>query len=206
MIKLRNTQTLLLLLAIVVAGVTIWSYKTLGRYQPFADLMNPRRNPMGEMQLQISNAIVTGRDEGKVKWRVKAKAIFVSRDRYTVTADGIHDGFFYDDNERPILQMSARTATYQAPGGFGAEAAFSSLQLNGGIEARVLKAGGPTFRTDSLIWNGQKHLVQAPGQVTAIFPGGVGAASGSEINFDTQTQNLTLRRLHGTFKIGRLVN
>lgn len=206
--KLRNTQTWLILLAIVIAGLTIWSYRSLGRYQPFADLMNPQMNPMGQMALQISDATVTGRSGGRVQWRVQAKTISVGRDHYSVTADDVHDGVFYDAHERPIVKMSARQAAFQSPGGLaGAGSSTSSfLQLNGGIEARILKSGGPTFRTDRLVWDETHHLIQAPGVVQAVFPGGMGAATGSAISFDTRTQNLTLRRLHGTFRIGRLVN
>ena len=206
MIKIRNTQTALILLAVVVAVVTIWSYRSLGRYRPFADLMNPQMNSMGEMELQVSEATVTGRTAGAVRWRVKAKTISVSRDRYTVTADGIHDGYFYDTHERPIVRMSAMHASYQSPGGLLGTTPSSLLQLSGGVQALVLKPGGPTFQTESLVWDERNHLVQAPGEATAVFPGGAGVAHGSEIKFDTQTLNLSLKRLHGTFRIGRLVN
>lgn len=206
MIKVDATQTRLLLLAIAVAGVTVWSYKWLGRYQPFADLMHPQTNPMGQLELQVSDAAVTGRSGGKVRWRVKARTISVSRDQFTVTADGVHDGFFYDENERPIVRMSAPHASYQSPGGLLGTASTSLLHLSGGVQARILRTGGPDFRTQELVWDERNHLVQSPGQATAVFPNGAGSATGSDIRFDTSTLDLSLRRLHGTFRIGRLVN
>lgn len=204
--KVDATQTRLLLLAIAVAGVTVWSYKWLGRYQPFADLMHPQANPMGQLELQVSDATVTGRTGGKVRWRVRARTISVSRDQFTVTAEGVHDGFFYDASERPIVRMSAPHASYQSPGGLLGTTAFSVMRLSGGVQARVLSPNGPEFRTQDLVWDERNHLVQSPGQATAVFPNGAGSASGSDIRFDTNTYNLSLRRLHGTFRIGRLVN
>ena len=151
-------------------AVSAWSLRYFGRYQPFADLSNGQMNAFNAPGLEVSDAVVTGRQDGKRRWQVAARQITVSRDRRTVTVNGITDARLFDAQERPLLSAQAGQASYETPL-FGLIAGASSiLHLAGGIHARALRPAGLTLQTDGLLCNLTLNQVSTVGPVSARLP------------------------------------
>lgn len=151
-------------------AVSAWSLRYFGRYQPFADLTNGQMNAFSAPGLEVSDAMITGRQGGKRRWRVAARQITVSRDRRAITVSGITDARLFDAQERPLLSAQAGQASYEAPLFGLIFGASNVLRLTGGIHARALRPAGLTLQTDSLVCNLTLNQVSTVGQVTARLP------------------------------------
>ena len=229
-------RVLLVALALALAGLSAWSLRYFKRYQPLADLM---QGPAFQDQvgLQMTDAVVTGRVDGRRRWRVAAHQITFSRDQRQVSVDGIRHGLLFDPQERPLVTLTAGGAIYQSLQPVFGAGAQGTLQVGGGLRARLLRPYGPTVTTaslgwdpgasvisspgpvmaqfpahagavsgvrlaaDSVQWAARTDLLHSPGQVQVVFAGGAGAAYGQDVTVDIHTGDLTLHRLHGTFRL-----
>ncbi len=198
-----RVQWMLLLVTAAFVGVTLWSWRALGRYQPFADITRAAR--ASRVGIQIADAAVSGRSAGRLRWRVSARAIVFSADRREAIAQGIHDGLLYDGRGRAALSVAAGRAVYATPPGVlgvGNAPPEGTLHMDGGIRAAVLRAGGPVLTATALAWDALSGQARCFGTVTARFPGGM--ASGDELTLDTHTGDLSLQHLRGEMALAAL--
>ena len=172
------------MLAVALVGLSAWSLHYFKRYQPLADLM-VAPSPLDQVGLQVSDAVVTGRVGGKRRWRVAAKLITFSRDQHQVAVNGIQHGTLFDPQERPLVALTAGSAVYQSFAPVFGAGAQGFLQVTGGLQARLLRAHGPTVATASLAWDPSRSLVSSPGPVTAHFPPHAGAVSNVQLQADS---------------------
>ena len=199
---IRDARVPLVLIALALAALTVWSLRYFGRYQPFAELTKASlSNGLDRVSLQVQNATIVGRVNGKRRWRVSCGAITLSRDRRQVVVDGIHDGTLYDSAQQAVVAVSAAHATYSAFGQvFGdATPAQGVLRLTGGIRATLSHPRVLTLQTDGLTWDALRSEIACADTVTAQTKGGM--AQGQGLTVDTRSGDLTLLRLHGNFLI-----
>ncbi len=241
-------KRVLIALAGVFAVLLALSLRYYGHYRPFADLVGGGARPgPPPASLRVTDAVVTGRTNGRMRWRIQARSITLSQDRTQVTVQGIHDGLLFAPTGRALFSLKAGQAVYQKPFGLSlldtpGNAAGGFLTVGGGIEGRALQAGGPTLSSDTLTWDFVHNEVRtlgrtqarfppgahaiggmsmqattlvwdtvhgtltAPGTVTATFADGVSRVQGDHISVDTQQGTLTLRSLHGTFRVPPTLN
>ncbi len=198
----RDARLPVVLIALALTALTVWSLRYFGRYQPFAELTRQGLpNRLDRIGLEVRDATAVGRVEGKRRWRVACRVITLSRDRRQVAVDGLQDGTLYDEEQRAVVSVSAGHAAYAALGEVFGEStpALGTLHLSGGIQASVLKSPKFTLLSDSLTWDALRGQVECPGVVTARYPGGT--ATGSDVTVDTHTGDLSLTRLHGVFRV-----
>lgn len=241
-------KRVLITLAVLFAIVLAQGLRYYGHYHPFADLMGggPKIGPP-PASLRVTEAVVTGRAHGRLRWRIKAREITLSQDRSQVTVLGIHDGVLLSPAGRALFALKAGQALYQKPFGISlldtpGNAQGGFLTVGGGIEGRALEPGGPTLTSDTLtwdlvhnevrslgrtqarfppgahavggmtlqgttlVWDTVHSTLSAPGLVSATFANGMGQVQGEGIAVDTKQGTLTLRNLHGTFRIPPTVN
>jgi hypothetical protein len=202
--KLRvNAQVWLVLLAVVVFAATAYFMRTLGRFQPFADLTGADggRSFTDRLGLSMANAVVQGHEGGRLRWRASADSITFSRDRRQVTVDRIRDGLLFDSSGKPLVRLAAGRAEYLSPGGSLVTGTGASLRVNGGIRAEILSRPGFSVETPALSWDGARNILRTDGKVIATLPHGAGQATGDSIEADTKTGNFSLTHLHGTFRV-----
>ncbi len=241
-------KRVLIALAAVFAVVLSLGLRYYGRYHPFADLIGGaslRGTPPAS--LRVTDAVVTGRSEGRVRWRIRARSITLSQDRSQVTVQGIHDGLLLSPTGAPQFALTAGQAIYQKPFGLSlldtpGNIKGGFLTVGGGIVGRALLPGGPTLTSDTLtwdltrnevrslgrtqahfppgaqaiggmnmqttalVWDNTHGILTAPGTVTAVFADGVSRVEGQDIAVDTKHGTLSLRSLHGTFRIPSTLN
>jgi len=192
----------LITLAAIFAVVLAQGLRFYGHYHPFADLVGgaARLGPP-PASLRVSDAVVTGRTGGRIRWRIKAQSITLSQDRSQVTVQGIHDGLFLAPTGRALFSLKAGQAVYQKPFGVTLLDTPNSisggfLSVGGGIEGRALAAGGPTLSSDTLTWDIVHNEVRSLGRTQARFPPGTHAIGGMTMQattlvWDTASNTLT---------------
>jgi hypothetical protein len=196
----------LIALTVAALAVTVWSYQYFGKYQPFASLMNQQNgSPFSQIGLTIDNASIVVRSGGKRRFQVAAREVTYSRDHRIITVDTLRNGLLYDANERPQVKFDAGRIVYETPSGDISTTAGAYVQLTGGIDATTYTPNGPRLRADQLSWNAVKSQVVVPGQVDITFARRSGDAVASDVIYDTQTHNLTVQHVHGTFHASKLV-
>ena len=170
------------LVALLLLGLTVWSLHRFRRYQPLADLgQTVAPSGLEGIGLQIQGATVTGREEGRIRWRVQCHYITLSQDRHQITVDSVQHGVFYGENRRPVVTIQAGHASYRTLFGDvmqGTPAVGGTLRLSAGIEARVLVGPGVILHGTDLTWDALHNAITCPGQITARFPEGVCLRSG----------------------------
>ncbi len=189
------------LIAVALTALTVASLRRFRQYQPLADLgQTAPAGGLGNVGLQIQDATVTGREDGRMRWRVWCGTITLSRDRRQVSVDGVRRGLFYVSEHRPAVSIRAGHAVYATAYGDLMQSGSPGaglLRLFGGIEARVLVGPGVTLQGDALTWDALRDTVSCPGLITARFPGGT--ATGQGLELDAHTGDLSLHQIHGTF-------
>jgi hypothetical protein len=197
-----NARTALILLTTAVFAVTAVSMRSLGRYQPFADLTGEgAQSGMGRIGLSMTDAIVQGRAAGRLRWRATARTVAFSRDRREATAEGIANGILFDADEKPVVRLSAGRALYEeAYEGF-TTGMGETLRVDGGIHAELLRRPGMTLETQSLSWDGVTNTLRTEGRVVATLPNGSGRATADRIQADTRSGDFALTHVHGTFRV-----
>lgn len=233
-------QRVLVALAGVFAVLVALGLHYYGRYRPFAEMAGAGNAALSQSALQITDATVTGRTGGRLRWRAQARRLTVSRDRSQVTLQGIHNGVLYTEGGRPEYALAAGQATYQkALGALDGSSSLGGgyLVVGGGIHGRALRPGGPSVQSDALVWDAARGevrstgkttavfprsaqaiggltmqadlliwdttqaVLRAPGTVTATFPDGRGQVQGDTVEASTARGDLSLRHLHGTFRV-----
>jgi len=241
-------KRVLIALAGIGAGILALSLRYYGHYHPFADMAGGGVHiGTPPASLRVTEATVTGRTNGRLRWRIKAAGITLSQDRSQVTVQGIHDGLLLSPTGRPVFSLKAGQAVYQKPFGLSLLDTPSNIRggfltIGGGIVGRALQAGGPTLAGDTLTWDLARNEVRslgrtearfpqgahaiggmtlqattlvwdtahatltAPGTVTAVFADGISRVQGQDISVDAKQGTLSLRNLHGTFRIPPALN
>jgi lipopolysaccharide export system protein LptA len=161
---------------LVLIGFSAWSLHFFARYQPLAGLM--ASSPLDQIGLQVHHAEVTGRVAGRRRWRVKADLITFSRDQRQVAIAGLQQGRLYNAQGRPLVALSAGSIVYQSPNPVFTGTTQGFLQVNSGVQARLIQVNGPQINATGLTWNPVQNLVQSQGAVTVRFPAQHGTALG----------------------------
>lgn len=194
-------RILVVLLALALGGLTVWSLRYFGRYQPFANFLNQSSSGLSQVGVQVQGATVIGRDRGKPRWRITCRTITFSRDWRQVTVDGITNGVLYDPVGRPNVRVVAAHASYESPVGLLGEqiAGMGLLRLDGGVRATMPARPGWALATSGLVWDASRNQARCVGVVTARYPGGAATASDALVNM--RTGDLILHNLRGTLQI-----
>lgn len=125
---------------------------------------------LGGIGLQATDVLVVGHSHGRRRWRMAAGTVTFSRDRRSLTVEGIRDGLLYDGQGKPQVALSAAHAAYQTPFGALGFASGANLHLNGHIRATILAAPRPVLVTQNLQWESLRNLVSSPTPVTVTLP------------------------------------
>jgi hypothetical protein len=194
-------RVLVVLLALALGGLTAWSLRYFGQYQPFANFLNQGSSHLGRIGVQVQGATVVGRERGKPRWRIACRTITFSRDWRDVTVAGIPKGVLYDDAGRPNILIRAGRASYDSPVGLlgQQQAGQGLLRLDGGVRATMPARPGWALGTSGLVWDAASSQARCVGRVSARYPGG--GATASDVLVNIKTGDLLLHRLHGTLQI-----
>ncbi len=169
--SLRSLRILLALVGIAFVGLTAWSLRYFGRYQPLAALTQNYNQPdLGQIGLQADDVLVVGHEAGRRRWRMAARTVTFSRDRRSLSVDGIRQGLLFDQKARPLISMTAARAVYQTPFGSIGGADTGTLRMDGGILAVVLSPDKPILQTQALVWDALRNQLTCPGPVTVALP------------------------------------
>ena len=193
-------RILVVLLALALGGLTVWSLRYFGRYEPFANFLQGGSG-LGQIGVQVRGATVIGRDRGRPRWRLVCRTITFSRDWRQITLDGITQGVLYDPSGRPNIRVSAGRASYDSPVGLLGEqiAGVGLLRLDGGVRATLPARPGWSLATPGLVWDAARNQARGVGIVTTRYP--AGGATASDVLVNTKTGDLFLHNLRGTLQI-----
>lgn len=168
---LRDLRLLLSLLGIAFVGLTAWSLHYFSRYQPLTSLAQGYVQPgLGQIALQATDVLVVAHEGGRRRWRVSAQTLTFSRDRRTVSVDGIRQGLLYDGQGRTEASLTAGHAVYQTTFGPISDSAAGTLRLDTQIRAVLLTAQHPVLQAQTLVWNSLNNRLSSPSPLTAILP------------------------------------
>ena len=169
--SLRHLRLLLSLLGIAFVGLTAWSLQYFSRYQPLTSLAQTYLQPgLGQIALQATDVLVVAHEGGRRRWRVSAKTLTFSRDRRTVSVDGIRQCLLYDAQGRPEASLIAGHAVYQTQFGPVGDAAAGTLRMTTQIRAVLLDTQRPVLMAESLAWDSQRNELSSPEPLTATLP------------------------------------
>ena len=197
-------QISLVILLAACLWATVYGLRHLRKYQPFADIIG-QQHQIGSLGLDVHSAEVAGRSHGRLVWRLKARHIAFTEDGHAVSVDSVTNGRLFNAAGKPAVTLSAGHVDFSSPMGMEQAADYGVLSLSGGIKAKVLGRNGPTFSCDRVTWNGMTAIADAPGQVVISFPNGSGTAIATDLRYYTKTHDVSISRLHGTFRASQLV-
>ena len=107
--SLRSLRLLLGLVGIAFVGLTAWSLRYFSRYQPLTAFGQDYAQPgLGQIGLEANDVLVVAHEDGQRRWRVSARTLTFSRDRRTVSVDGIRQGLLYDTDGRSDCRRRER--------------------------------------------------------------------------------------------------
>lgn len=194
-------RILVVLLALALGWLTVWSLRYFGQYQPFANFLNQGGGRPSQVGVQVLGATVVGRERGRRRWRFACRTLTFSRDWRQVTVDGITQGVLYDGAGRPSVRVTASHASYESAVGLlgQQQAGQGLLRLDGGIRATMPARPGWSLGTPGLVWDASRNQARGVGPVTARYPGG--GATASEVTVNTKNGDLLLRHLRGTLQV-----
>lgn len=159
----RNLRLLLLLVGIAFVGLTAWSLRYFSSYRPLASFSSGYlQTGLGQIGLQAHDVVVVAHAGGRRRWRVSAQTITFSRDRRTLSADGITNGVLYDERGAPEAKLTAGHAIYSSTFGTLDAAGMNTLRLQSNIRAVVLNAQRPTLQTQQLLWEPLRNQLTSP--------------------------------------------
>lgn len=169
--SLRQLRLLLSLVGIAFVGLTAWSLHYFSRYQPLTSLAQNYIQPgMGQIALRATDVLVVGHEGGRRRWWVSAKKLTFSRDRRTMSVDGIQQGFLYDGQGRPEASLTAGHAVYQTQFGPISDSVAGTLRMDTQIRAVLLNTERPLLQAQSLVWDSRRNELSSPGSLTATVP------------------------------------
>ncbi len=195
------SRILLTTLAIILAGGAYWSLHYFGQYRPFADLMDTNQGSLAQIGLEVNDAVLIGRAQGRMLWRISAQKVDLSKDQRSVTADGLHDGLLYDQKGHPAISVSAAHATYSSLTAALTSNVSGVMDVSGGLQAKLLGKNGMIIQTDHLIWNSVLNSASCPGGIKAHLPNGAVTADAATLTVDTATKEITMTQVSGTFRL-----
>jgi hypothetical protein len=168
---LRNPRVLLVCVGLLIALLAALSLRYFSRYQPLTALTNSGlMGEAGQIALEADDVQVVGRNSGKVRWRLAAQTVTLSRDRRVITIHGIHKGALYAADGRPAVALTADQAVYATPFGMLGLGSAGYLRVSGHVAAHVLTAAHPEINTQQIVWNSLSNELTCPGAVTATLP------------------------------------
>ena len=168
--RLRSPRVLLACIGVAFAVLLVLSQSYFARYQPLTALSGGLTGATGQIALEADDVQVIGHDAGKVRWRMAARTVTLSRDRRVITITGIHRGDLYAADGHPAAALTASQAIYETPFGMVGLGSAGYLRVTGRVEAHVLSAAHPDLSTEQLVWNSQSNALSCPGSVTAALP------------------------------------
>ncbi len=169
--SLRGLRLLLSLLGIAFVGLTAWSLRYFSRYQPLTAFGQDYDQPgLGQIGMKAGDVLVVAHEQGRRRWRVSARTLTLSRDRRSVSVDGIRQGILYDTGGKPEVSLDAGHAFYQTPFGQIGTVAAGALRVDGGVRAVLLSAQRPVLTSQALVWDSGRSQLASPGPITAAVP------------------------------------
>ncbi len=167
----RNPRVLLTGVGIALALLAAWSLRFFSGVEPLTALTkNYAQAGLGQIGLQADDARVIGHERGHRRWRMTARTVTFSRDRRSLTVDGIRQGVFYDAYAHPLVSVTAGHAAWQMPFGPLSLSNAGMLRLDGGILATVLTPDRPLLQSQAVVWDSLHNQMISPGPVTAAVP------------------------------------
>lgn len=167
----RSPRTILILVGIALTIVAAWSLRYFSGVEPLTVLSrNYSQAGLGQIGLKASDAHVIGHERGHRRWRMTAQTVTFSRDRRSLTVDGIRDGVLYDVHTHPLISIKAAHAVWQTPLGALSPANTGTLRLEGGVLATVLTPEHPILQSQAVVWDSLRTQVISPGTVSAAIP------------------------------------
>jgi len=168
--SLRGLRLLLSLVGIAFVGLTAWSLRYFSRYQTLTGFGQNYAQPgLGQIGLEASDVLVVAHEGGRRRWRVSARTLTFSRDRRSVSADGIRQGILYDTGGKPEVSLNAGHALYETPfGQIGASA--GTLRVDRGVRAVLFSPQRPVLTSQALVWDSGRGQLASPGPLTAVVP------------------------------------
>ena len=168
---LRNPRVLLAGFGLLAAGLAAYSLRVFSRYPPTAALAGGGvLSGAGQFALQADTVEVVGRGGGRVRWRMQAGSVSLSRDRRTLSAAGIRRGVLYTAAGKPGVVVSADTAGFQTPFGSLGPGSAGTLTVAGHVAAQAQSAAHPLLRTEQLRWDSGTDTFVCPQTVRAALP------------------------------------
>ena len=169
--SLRTVRTLLVVVGITFVVLTAWSLRFFAGTEALASLTQGyAQTGLGEIGLQATDVIVVGHAGGRRRWRMAAGTVTFSRDRRSLTVEGIRNGLLYDGRGKPQVSLSAAHAAYQTPFGAMGFSSGANLRMDGRIRATVLAAPQPVLVTQSLTWDSFRSQISSPTPVSVTLP------------------------------------
>lgn len=196
----RSLRLLLSLVGIAFVGLTAWSLRYFSRYRPLTAFAQSYVQPgLGQIGLEAGDVLVVAHEGGRRRWRVSARTLTFSRDRRTVSVDGIRQGILYDAGGRPEVSLTAGHALYETPFGQIGMGAAGTLRVDRNVRAVLLDARRPVLTSQALIWDSGRGELASPGPITAALPRlSVTAGNGS---YD-KPPGAASEALRGTLRLG----
>jgi len=199
-------RLLLGLVGATFVGLTAWSLRYFSSSQPLSAFGSGYAQPdLGQIGLVASDVLVVVHERGRRRWRVSAGTLTLSRDRRTVSVNGIRQGMLYDAGGKPEVSLTAGHALYQVPFGQIGVAALGTLRVDRGVRAVLLSAAQrPVLTSQALVWDSMRSELTSPGQVTAAVPKlSVTAGSGT---YDKPAGAAVSSTGRGTLRLGGSVH
>ncbi len=187
---------------LAVAILTIALSRILGKYQPFADLIQESQSgPFANLSIAVDNAVISHRLNRDQVLTIRAREVSLSRDRRLITATGIHDSAITSRDGVKLVTFSAGTANVVANSGLLGGPFRGSVKIEHGVEAESPKFPGPRISCSTLVWDSESEYINCPGLLTVSLPGYKTALTGQDLAYDVKTGNLHVSRIHGVFHL-----
>ncbi len=164
----RSLRLLLGLLGAAFVALTAWSLRYFSHSQMLTALGQDYAQPgLGQIGLKAGDVLVVAHEQGRRRWRVSARTLTLSRDRRSVSVDGIKQGTLYGADGKPEISLDAGHALYATPFGQIGTGAMGTLRVDGGVRAILLSAQRPVLTSRALAWDAARSELSSPGPVTA---------------------------------------
>ena len=168
---IRRPRILLICAGIVLTFLAAWSLRYFSGVEPLMALSKNYTKPgLGQIGLQAGVALVIGHERGHRLWRMSARTMTFSRDRRSLTVDGIRQGILYDSHERPLVSLTAGHAVWQTPFGALNFSNAGTLRMDRGVLATILIPERPLLQSQAVVWDSEHTQVVSPGPLSAAIP------------------------------------
>ena len=198
--SLRSLRLLLILVGIAFVGLTAWSLRFFSRDLPLTAFgRGYAQAGLGQIGMEASDVLVVAHEAGRRRWRVSARTLTFSRDRRTVSVDGIRQGLLYDTGGKPEVSLTAGHAVYETPFGQVGLGGAGTLRLDTSVRAVLFSAQRPVLTSQALVWDSGRGALSSPGPMVAAVPRLSVTAGNGEYDKPTGAGAEALR---GTLRLG----